>query len=147
MNQMNRSSREDAIKSRQQYVKKKAGAATLLVVAVAMTGYFGVSLVVQFTPSGRCLPRPLIWWSLLILTSLTFAGCRMVSFSIGKTKSLTYVPPVHERAVLRAEEILLRGSSEPSASTDELVRAAMFNVTTPETDLLRAADTEGGKTE
>jgi hypothetical protein len=51
---------------------------------------------------------------------------------------LPYVPPVAEQlAALPAEEVLVRASDEPTATPDELLRAASAGVETQADELLR----------
>ena len=68
-------------------------------------------------------------------------GCLIVWHSVRgiyKARQVPYVPPVRRQtADLPADEILLRGVEEPSATTDELLRAAHTGTTAPSNELLR----------
>ena len=60
-----------------------------------------------------------------ILGSIACSSCCTILNAHDRLVGLAYVPPVAEQiAALPAEEILLRGSDQPAATPDELLRAA-----------------------
>ena len=65
-------------------------------------------------------------------------GCIIASGNLVRTTvKMPYVPPVAEQlAAVHAEEILVRGSEQPAATSEELLRAAMAGANVPE-ELLR----------
>lgn len=67
----------------------------------------------------------------------TWLFARLWRSSATAANTLDYVPPVREQiAVLPADEVLLRGSDEPSATPEELLRAAHGGTVEAGEDLL-----------
>lgn len=125
---------EDAVKKRQDYLRKRAVANTLQLVGAVTTIGCGliwllslVGIIAGVSASLSLLPA-LLGAGLLALPSLGAATLLASGFwhsSAEAAKSIPYVPPVHEQlAALPADEVLLRGSRQPAAAPDELLRAA-----------------------
>jgi hypothetical protein len=119
---------EDPAKKRRAYLSKKATFTILAIVAVLFSVYGGcIGLVVTVLqilyPVGTTEPPFWVW--ILVLSLMGVGGALGVRSSTKRLKSLPYVPPVHEQlSGLRADEVLLRGSDEPTATPEELLRPA-----------------------
>jgi hypothetical protein len=75
-----------------------------------------------------------------VLAIAFYVGRTAVS-SLKEARSLPYVPPVAEQiSALPAEKILVRCSNEPTATPEELLRAAQARAEQPAEELLRADD-------
>jgi hypothetical protein len=156
-NQMYRVSVQDLAKKRRDYLSKKSGGlsfAYLLGFCAAAAGlitplaFLGAMLYDNCMEGEDGVPAPTgidkltDEYPMLVPAAFgvfALGGGLLSSFTFKKTKSLPYVPPVDEQiAALRAEEILLRASDEPSATPDELLRAASSAIAEPAEELLRA---------
>jgi hypothetical protein len=74
-----------------------------------------------------------------VIVAITVVCVRQCYSALKDASAVLYVPPVAEQlAALPAEEILVRGSDQPAASPDELVRASASTEETPTSELLRA---------
>ena len=135
--------REDAAKKRREYLAKLAIAqangsfALLLMILFMVAGlWFSLELALSLfreKPSGQFL------FAAIVCVGATTNGWMKHQEYTKRAKSLPYVPPVAEQlANLPADEVLLRGSDQPSAAPDELLRAAHEGTDTPADQLLRA---------
>ena len=79
----------------------------------------------------------------VLLFALVAAGGWVIGLdNTRKAKSIPYVPSVADPlAALPADEILLRGSNQPSVRPDELLRPAQVGTETAPEELLRAQQT------
>jgi hypothetical protein len=155
----NRIVMEDMAKSRSEYFWTKAEISTLAVVC-GLFCIFGMTLFVLGTYQAFLGWHPYSGYAkkdhdifdttypdhvlgsmpevigFLIVGITGFAGARS---RVRKAKALPYVPPVHKQiAALPAEEILVRGSDQPAALPEELLRAAHEGVVESAAELLRA---------
>jgi hypothetical protein len=74
-----------------------------------------------------------------VLAAIAFVSFRSWRRSKHEAETIAYVPPVREQiAALPAEEILVRGSDQPAATPDELLRPARERAETGAEELLRA---------
>lgn len=77
--------------------------------------------------------------------ALTLLGIRAVREANQRAAEMSYIPPIREQiAALPDEGILLRGSDQPAAVPEELLRPADSGSHTADENLLRAID--GGVT-
>jgi hypothetical protein len=156
MNPVNREPMEDAATKRRKYLLARAGTSTLgctgafLACGFAvLTAIGAVAILMSILGLGYF---PLAFTFSIVATAvsgiITSRSIQAVRNADQKAAQISYVPPVREQvANLPVEEVLLRGSHQPPASAEELVRAATFNLAIPETGLLRAADSESERTE
>ena len=157
MNQTLKGTKEDAAKKRRVYV---VGYGSLRVlglmgtISAILSGLITLVLIYAAIASDehpiftgyrlhldalmRCAPF------ILIPAAITLF-CRWYSHKYYKlAASLRPVPPVREQiaiAALPADEVLLRGSDQPTAEPGELLRAAHEGMETPADQLLRAEQT------
>ena len=141
------------MKKRREYLQKKATAnvqTTIFAIAVlCWAAIWLMGLGTLFMIRDKFL---MLTWSaetasnlafaLFILLILGIASCMSLMawrLSAKSAKSIPYVPPVREQiAALPAEAILVRGSDRPSATSEELLRAATSREANPAEELLRA---------
>jgi hypothetical protein len=140
----------DRRKLRQEYVKQKAGAyfkgtlgaalllpATLFCIAAGTATLMLVVLLVLHA-------TPLIGISavsagvLTLLSGVLIRWCWQARHEFLRATELPFVPPVTPNT-LPAEEVLVRGSEEPTVQSGLLLRAAQ-GVETPKEELLRIAE-------
>jgi hypothetical protein len=144
---------EDPAKRRRTYLQKKGGAGfllTLLVLACVPFAVIGLLSILEFTGGSLRGPQiPYVPWGirgslvLLILLSIgpLVAAMRMARRVNRTYTSLPYVPPVRQQIeTLSATEVLVRSSNEPTATADELLRAAREGAETEAGELLRASE-------
>ncbi len=76
---------------------------------------------------------------LCICVASALGGWAISKSSIKEASAMPYVPPVSEQvAALSDEDILVRGSDQPTAPSGELLRAARKGTETDDAELLRA---------
>ena len=145
MNQTHRKAVEDAARKRREYLRKKAVGSVLVVLAVlfcaplAVLTFVGVFGFLNVRLRSEIILQAIL---LLVSSSLLIWVSRAAGRINTNINSLDYVPPVHEQiAALPAEEVLLRGSDQPTAAPDELLRAARTGTATDAEELLRAEST------
>ena len=96
---------------------------------------------IQFSVGSPCwldeLKEPVLALvPLVALISCSFSVCHG---NVRAIKRIEYVPPVAEQlAALPAADVLLRGSDQPAAAPDELLRPAHEGMETDAEELLRA---------
>src|SRR4051794_21347038 len=100
---------------------KIVGACMFAGAAVAALAATCVSLILK--QSGPWLSTWAYAAAMLLFAGAVF--CYMTYRTANEAMSIPHVPPVHEQlAAFPPEDILLRGSGEPTAAPDELLRAA-----------------------
>ena len=153
MNQRYHDSLEDRARRRRQYLLEKTTASTLAVVGCCIAFVFALVAVFFAVPflfllflsinmGGVDLMFAAVYvFGLLALAGIAVLGGRLYSSSEQKARFMPYVPPVDEQiAALPAESILLRGSAVPTASPEELLRAARPGTVGASEELLRAGE-------
>jgi hypothetical protein len=133
---------EDLAKKRREYLREKAVGSILIVVAVFFCAPLAVSTLFSFI--GLVIVRERA--ENVVQVIVLFISCPLLIWMARtagkintKINSLEYVPPVAEQIKdLPAEEILVRGSDQPAATRDELLRAANEAQDTGSEELLRA---------
>jgi hypothetical protein len=128
----------DAATRRRDYLCRKTAANALAGVVGCATLCFmvfaallGVPLALMFIMFGashgfQALPQFLFVGALILaaICGLSVLGSRLYNRLDQTARFIPYVPPVQDQiAALPADEILLRGSNQPAASKDELLRA------------------------
>lgn len=149
MSNQTRREPEDLAKKRRKYLAKTTAVKTTLAVGVVITILFGYLFALVLLGSAMACVQALTmgsatqyWWILLVALALSGApmsfGMWLWRSSSKQMRSLAHVPPVAEQiATLPDEEILVRGSDEPAATADELLRAAQAGTVQPAKELLR----------
>ena len=135
----------DAAKKRREYLRKKANASGAIVMVcviggLTVAGLLGILIQgVLFTPVNSPY-RPLGMAVVIIIPSLILVGfINAFKSEVNRARSIIYVPPVREQvAALSADEVLLRGSEPPTATRDELLRAAHPVTASVSRELLRS---------
>jgi hypothetical protein len=136
---------EDAEKRRRKYLWKKFSLKASAAIALSITG-FAVS-VVLFVMAGLFWSHGigffnfahLTLFGLVTLMAFVPIGWKSSRHYLAKAKALPYVPPAHGQiATLPADEVLLRGSNQPVAAPDDLLRAAQAGAVESAEELLRA---------
>ena len=81
----------------------------------------------------------LVWFGFAGLSGSVMYTCiRLADFFGRRSAKLSHVPPVSEQLAARpAAEVLLRGSDQPAAAPDELLRAAREGADTDAEESLR----------
>lgn len=139
---------KDAGKRRREYVRKLAIALSVIAL-VCVIGAFAVPAAMAATILAMMLmPKSLsdgVRIPLAVLATIgipTFVLLRVILLyrsQVDKARGIAYVPPVAEQiAALPAESILVRGSEQPAAQPEELLRAAQSGAETEAGELLRA---------
>jgi hypothetical protein len=137
--------RDDGAKKRQEYVVQKAAcnmAGISLAIYALAVGAFALILIRAAIQSIGVSVSNTIFFTILSVAVLAFGlntGRQSVS-SFKESQALTYVPSVSEQlqiAALSADEVLLRGSEQPVATPEELLRAAQQGTETASEELLR----------
>jgi len=136
---------EDLARKRREYLKHKAAANFQRTFGIACTiaalfgGLYALWLLVPM--SDAALQELLVRVVLFVAAVIFMLGVSQVDLAERKERRFPYVPPVAEQiAALPAEDILLRGSDQPAATTDELLRAAQAGTTHEAVELLRPGD-------
>jgi len=140
-------SQEDVVKKRREYLWLKtethglsffgSAIAAVSVLASAAMIYLGLRLLLNAGVSADLL---FCLFFLSMTLSLGVLGVWLWRPSSKRANALAYVPPVAEQiAAMPAEEILVRGSEEPSAAPGELLRAARTGAETEAGELVRAS--------
>jgi hypothetical protein len=141
---------KDAAKNRRQYLWRKAGADALICVGLVLFLVFGfLTLAVGAMTAVSALLNPAIAVLGLVATaipgSIAYLAGRTILNTHNRSMDIPYVPPLAEQlAALPAEDILLRGADQPTATPDELLRAVREGTETESGELLRP--TESGTT-
>jgi len=161
MNQAHTGLRQDAAKRRQAYLRVTYASRVALALGSAlgllcvMLLYVLASTYYSSDPGMMRLVSSMRWlhwsWGAFIdlasgpapvVSGLCIAGLSGIFLSYSsarRLKALPYVPPVAEQiALLPAADILVRGSDQPSAAPDELLRAAREGAAPSNEELLRA---------
>lgn len=148
MNQTHRDQVKDPATKRREYLLGTTTAHLFATVgAIAAVG-FGILTVIAVIPlayvfylgSGVNTPFAVMNIAVVMLLGvLTALSVRLFKISDKKLDALNYVPPVREQvANLPADEVLLRGSNQPTATPEELLRSAQAGIETDAQELLRA---------
>ena len=148
----------DIAKKRREYLRKvsvataavgTAGILSIAGILIAAIMWLGIYVFLNyyamghFRPSRSSADTKVQAGILLVLSSLAvglISGliCRD---QLRKKQEIEYVPPVAEQiAALPAEEILLRGSDQPAATSGELLRATHSATETAPEELLRPTE-------
>ncbi len=146
MNRIRFGTREDAAKKRREYLWRK-GLANSTVLSVCLIG--GVTVlgallaiiitVTLFTSMGSPVRGLGLGAAIGVPALLMLKAIDTYRNQVRKARMIPYVPPVREQiAALPAEDILVRGCDQPTASVNELLRAARAGGTEPAEELLRA---------
>jgi hypothetical protein len=137
---------EDAVKKRREYVRKRRraqllGAGTILVGAGALV----VPGTCMIAGTHSVWPQPTFCTNVIPAATAMYILLRTAFRSLQHTTAAVaeaarcYVPPVSQQvAALPDEEVLVRGSEQPSTTSDELLRAAQAGAQTQAEELLRA---------
>ena len=138
----------DATKRRRKYLRKKWIGISVAIFSMgiyACTAFYSliaVSDLVLSTPQHEWPDGARTAKTLLIIIPLSVLALLAYRFShsaMKKVKVLPYVAPIREQiGTLPAEEILLRGTVPPPATTNELLRAARPVTDVCAGELLRA---------
>lgn len=145
---------KDAAKKRREYVRTLAMnrlafvagcAAFLFCIFMRIPSYLSWIVmwrIIWALPSGiypflRSQYGPTTYFTGLVIAAIS--GMLLSYRSVKTLKTLPHVPPVAEQiAALPAEEILVRSSDEPAATSEELLRAARGHEDTAAEELVRA---------
>ena len=139
----------DPVKKRREYLRSKwlayaglilvciLGGSTVLAISGAAIGF----VVLTTTPNSafRHLGTGLI---IAIPTLVLMGYVNAYKSQVKKARAIPYVPPVAEQiSSLPSDEILLRGSDQPAATPEQLLRAAeRAGMETAPEELLRPSD-------
>jgi hypothetical protein len=143
MKQTHKDPVKDAAQKRRDYLVAKAKihsiSETSRIAVVIFTIGTGFMFLVDF---GHFLPTWVVLIAGLLNAVLAAVAYRIMKRADARAKALTYVPPVAEQiAALPASDVLLRGSEQPIAAPEELLRAAQTGSETASEELLRAQHT------
>ena len=155
--QTHKQTMKDRAKKRQEYLEKVTIAnmaasvgCLLLVVCLLICLSTVIGVVAAIAEHFSDDPSPYLIDHVQVVIELTplvlfFCGAAVGAWSLvrkmGKTEPIPYVPPVEEQlSDIDADEVLLRGSDKPTATADELLRAARLNVVTPTDEMLRSTE-------
>jgi hypothetical protein len=132
----------NAAKKRREYLLAKARCKTIGAVSGLVTlGIIALAVIIfglAFSCTDVC-GALMLAGNVAVLAAIPGAMWRK---SAKFSASLVYVPPVREQiAAFPAEEVLLRGSEQPTATPEELLRAAQVGSETASEELLRAEHT------
>jgi hypothetical protein len=136
----------DVERRRRDYVVKKPWFGVTALFLISICSGFGLcgaylAYSIFFSSQGADLPWTLPAYLLAIPAAFVLGGAFVARHCVKKATAIPYVPPVREQlAWLPADEVLLRGSDEPAATADELLRAAAHATETPAEELLRATE-------
>lgn len=131
---------KEARKKRREYLLRKAGASALLIVAGAIL-YFGMGLNLHLyiLHTAEWAAPITCWIAVAALAGLILSSLWLGRVALITIKELPYVPPLRAQVVdLHAPEILVRGSDQPAATPEELLRAAQAGTGEAAEELLRA---------
>jgi hypothetical protein len=152
MNQKHRKLIEAEAMARWHYLKTDA--AITVVTITGITGMVfslvglcasGFWLVEAFPDTNVISPSEASIFLRVVLTiasggTTLFCGW-LLRYSAQKSETLQYVPPAHEQVLtLPAAKVLVRGSDQPAATPDELLRAAHSGTETTSDDLLHPTE-------
>jgi len=144
----------DLAKKRRENLMKKSRANTMLCVGFILlllfgvsTLFFGMATLYSLQSLTMSISSPLtaiisaIGMTAFCCPLAYFFGIRIMKKAGNDMAELRYVPPVRDQlAALPAEEILVRGSGQPAATPEELLRAARAGTADAREELLRAND-------
>ncbi len=120
-------------KRRRKYLRRKAALAAVAGIAAVITVLCGLCAVTSL--DGNDMPRTIP--GTFVFGVLFSLFRRAYLFSIVGFDVLPRVPPVGEQiAGLSADEVLLRGSAEPHAKPEDLLRAAHYTPFDPAEELV-----------
>jgi len=128
---------------RRQYLMRKAGAATRGMAGAVLAlggGYLAVMLGISTVHFLSWQWEPALAFGFLAVTvTIVVVYVSFVSVSsLQEARTLPYVPPVrNQTGALPASEVLLRGANPPSATPEELLRAAHLASASESSELLR----------
>lgn len=132
-----------ALKRRSIYLARVAQAQMMAGIGLTIAILFGtITLLAAFVnfiiiPSGGINPVAVIF--LACVCSITAGGWKLRQREARRARSIPYVPPVREQiAALPADEILVRGSDQPAAGQEELLRPGKYSYDVSSDELLRA---------
>lgn len=144
-NQAHTKVRQDVAKKRREYLQTAAWSGTMgccgwsLMVGFGLLTVLSVGAFVLSITGNYGLPSLMWLFPALLTGSVTYLGFNCISTAHKMADDNDYVPPVREQIdTLPADEILVRGSDEPTAKPDELLRAPQAAVAEPAEELLRA---------
>jgi hypothetical protein len=145
-----RSTIQDLAKKRWKYLFTRAGANTLWGYAMLLTiasGTITIGLVLLLFASTWIDPFYMQFSAYAIVTGpITLLGIWNLREAKQIAERASYVPPVKEQIeALPAEEVLVRGSDQPAATCDELLRATNEVSQTPAEELLRSGARSSGE--
>ena len=127
---------EDITKKRREYLRKKAK----VLVPAFIVGCLSLLLIVFVLKlAGQPGTMSNTQFVAFVLAIVLMVPCTIaIIASEKKALSIAYVPPVAEQiTTLPADEVLLRGSDQPTAKSDELLRAAQPGQELATEELLR----------
>ena len=160
MNQTRVDRVRDAATKRRAYLRKKAavlvlqtctvlvcvGSPIIAVFVICWLAQLGLRPLHDLLVTGVSLDVPRLPIVVLVILALLYTATRARKQISEKSRLLSYVPPVRKQiAALPAEEVLLRGSDQPGATPEELLRAAQFGGVLPVEELVRAEQSATGR--
>ena len=141
MNQTNTERGKDAAGNRREYVWKMTKAIAVGVVGSAIVITFVILAIGIATGSQHISDVNALRMVGFIVAGLI--GGWLCVVSENRRLAIPHVPPVREQiAALSADQILVRSSDEPSATPEELLRAAHTGLVEQAEELLRAEEAQ-----